>query len=133
MTTAGKSRLKEQAIAALLTGADIAECAAQVWISERTLLRWMQEPEFKKRWSEADKALSQAKAARLRATNDSLLRKGPGAVETLDTVHKDTKAPAGARVMAASEMLKQGRAGYQQEELERRVAELERNFAREGQ
>jgi transposase-like protein len=121
VTTAGKSRLKEAAILALMTGAPIAECAARIEISERTLLRWMQEPWFAKRYSEK-------RAEALRAGTDVLLTANREAAGTLVTLSKDLKTPIGTRIQASVKIIELGRGGVVLEELEERLAALERNL-----
>lgn len=114
-------------IAALLSCRTVKEAAAQCHVCERSILRWLaDDAEFAKQYSAA-------RAALLRATTNRLLMAGDGAAKTLQVVSNDSGAPAGARVMAAARMIELGRSGFTLEELEKRLVELERSFAKEGQ
>lgn len=121
-----KSRLREQAIQALLTTATIAEAAAQTGISERTLMRWMHEPEFRRQYGEARTTL-------LRAATNTLLTQANEAAKTLATVSQNGGAPPGVRVMAASRIIELARGNYQLEELERRLTEVESSLKKENE
>ena len=114
----GKSRKREQAIAALLSTSTVAEAAAQCRLSVRTLQRWLAEPEFAKQFS-------QAKAGLLRDATTQLLRESTGAVTTLAAVSKDADAPTGARVQAAARIIELAATSFKTEELERRLTALE--------
>jgi hypothetical protein len=58
------SRKQEQAVAALFDHATIAQAAATVGVSERTLRRWMQEPDFE----------AEHRAVRRRIVEDAITR-----------------------------------------------------------
>jgi hypothetical protein len=90
-----------------------------VGINVNTLSRWMKEPEFQAAWREARrKAFSQA----IRRLQDF---RGP-AVTTVLKIMLDTNALAGTRLRAAEIVLEQGTKATEMEDLEDRVAKLER-------
>jgi len=117
-------RKQEAAIAALLTHRNQEEAAEAAGISKRTLHRWLQMPAFQAAFREARRAaMSQA--------NARLQQAGSAAVSTLLKVMVDPNAPAAARVRAADCVLARGNEGLQREDLEVRLAALERAAAQE--
>jgi transposase-like protein len=109
----------EQAIAALLSHRSVEEAARAVGISANTLLRWIKEPEFEAAWREARRtAFSQA----IRRLQDFT----GAAVTTVLKIMLDPNAPAGTRLRAAEVVLEQGTKATEMEDLEDRVAKLER-------
>ena len=115
-------RKKEEAIAALLTQRNLEDAAAAVYISAKTLLRWMKEPEFDKEY----------RAARRAAFSQSISRLQQGATAAATTLLKtmiDPDAPASVRVRAAECVLNHGIKAIELEDIEARVSELERATA----
>ena len=66
MTQQGKSRKKEAAIAALLSSPTIADAAAKARISERTVLRWLQDESFATAYRKAQQRLLESAVNSLR-------------------------------------------------------------------
>ncbi|MDB5297928.1 MAG: phage protein [Phycisphaerales bacterium] len=111
-----------RAVEALLREPSLTRAAAAAGVNERTLRRWAATPEFR--------------AAVLRARRDAFgqavgltQRYAPVAVATLVRVMNDPGAGAGAKVTAASVLLRFGRDGVELDDLAARVEELERTAA----
>jgi hypothetical protein len=112
-------RKMEEAVAALLTQRNVEEAAKAVNISTRTLLRWMKEPEFQTAYREARRtAYSQAVA--------KLQQGATAAATTLLKVMLDQGTPAAVRVRAAECVINHSSKAIEIEDVEARVAELER-------
>src|ERR1700757_1313215 len=112
-------RKMEEAIAALLTQRNVEEAAKAVGISTRTLLRWMKVPEFQAAYREARRtAYSQAVA--------KLQQGATAAATTLLKVMLDQGTPASVRVRAAECIMNHSSKAIEIEDVEARVAELER-------
>jgi transposase-like protein len=112
-------RKKEEAIAALLSQRNLEDAARAVGIGTRTLLRWMQVPEFsaayrKARWD----AVSQSTARLQQATG--------AAASTLLKIMVDQNTPASTRVRAAECVMNHAMKAIELEDIEARVSELER-------
>ena len=112
-------RKKEEAIAALLTQRNVEEAARAVKVSAGTLLRWMKEPQFDIEY----------RNARRRAFSQSIARLQQGASAAATTLLKvmiDPASPAATRVRAADSVLHHAAKAIELEDLEARVAGLER-------
>jgi hypothetical protein len=110
---------QERAIVALLNEQTIQKAAESVGISDRTLHRWLAEPEFAERYRRARReAFGQAIAL--------TQRYAPLAVNTLAKVMLDAAAPINAKVQAATAILKFGREGLELDDLSARIEALER-------
>ena len=117
-------RKQEEAIAALLTQRNLDEAAKAVDITARTLLRWMKEPEFGAAFREARRtAFSQAVG--------KLQQGAPAAATALLKIMLDSQTPASVRVRAAECILNQSAKAIELEDIEARVAELERTVCDE--
>jgi transposase-like protein len=115
-------RKMEEAVAALLTQRNIEDAAKQVGISSPTLLSWMKQPEFQTFYREARRtAFSQAIGR---------LQQGATAAATalLRTI-VDPNTPASVRVGAAECVLNHALKAMEVEDVEARVAVLERSAA----
>jgi len=112
-------RKKEDAIAALLTHRNIEEAAAAVETSVKTLLRWMKEPEFEAAYREARRGAFSQSIARMQQASGA-------AVSTLLKIMIDSSAPASTRVRAADSVLDHAAKAIELEDIEARVAALER-------
>ena len=112
-------RKKEDAIAALLSQRNVEEAARVAGVGTRTLLRWMQMPEFKAAYHKARRdAFGQATAR---------LQQGSGAAaSTLLKVMVDASTPPATKVRAADSVLDHAAKAIEIEEIEARVSELER-------
>ena len=112
-------RKQEEAIAALLTARRIEDAARAVGIAPKTLLRWLKLPEFIAAYREARRAAISQSVARLQQSTGA-------AVSTLLKVMIDPNTPASTRIRAADSVLDHAAKGIELEDIEARVAELER-------
>ncbi len=113
-------RKQEDAIVALLAHRTVEEAARAVGISTKTLLRWMKEPEFDAAYRAAKRAAFAQSIARLHHLSSA-------AVSTLGKVMLDAGTPPSTRVRAADSILNHTNKAIETEEIEARLAELERS------
>jgi hypothetical protein len=113
-------RKKEEAIAALLIQRNVEEAARAAGIGTRTLLRWLTLPEFQKAYREARRAAFGQAIARLQQAAGA-------AVSTLLKVMLDPATPASTRVRASDNVLAHSAKSIELEDIEARLAELERS------
>ena len=113
------ARKKEQAIAALLTQRNIEEAAKVTGIAPNTLLKWMKEPELQTAYREARRAAFGQAVARLQQGTSA-------AATTLLKTMIDPATPASVRVRAAEAIFSHAAKAIEIEDIEARVAELER-------
>jgi hypothetical protein len=109
----------QAAIAALLTERNLDEAAKSIGIAPNTLLKWMKVPEFDLSYREARRATFRQSVARLQQASSA-------AVTTLLKVMVDPAAPTSSKVRAASCVLDHCAKSIELEDIEARVAELER-------
>jgi uncharacterized protein (DUF1501 family) len=112
-------RKKEAAIAALLSQRNHEEAAGAADVSKRTLNRWLKMPEFQTAYREARRAAMFQANARLQQASSA-------AVSALFKVMVDPTTPASVRVRAADCILSRGNQGLENEDLDVRLAALER-------
>jgi hypothetical protein len=112
-------RKQEEAIAALLSHRSIEEAAHACKLGPRTLIRWLKLPEFSVAYREARRAAVSQSVARLQQSTGA-------AVSTLLKVMVDPSTPASTRIRAADSVLDHAAKGIELEDIEARVAELER-------
>jgi hypothetical protein len=112
-------RKMEEAIAALLTQPRIEEAARSIDVAPKTLLRWMQVPEFQKAYREARRAAFGQAIARLQQGTSA-------AATTLLKTMIDPGTPASVRVRAAEAIFNHAAKAIEIEDIEARVTELER-------
>ena len=117
-------RKQEEAIAALLSQRNIEEAAKAAGIGGRTLLRWLKDSEFDKAYREARRDAFRQSIARLQHGSSA-------AASTLLKIMLDVNAPASARLRAADIVLAHTSKAIEIEDIEARLAALER--ASEGQ
>jgi transposase-like protein len=110
---------KEQAIAALLSYRSVEEAARAVGISANTLLRWMKEPEFEAVCREARRTVFSQAIGRLQDAAGA-------AATTVLKIMVDPNVPSGTRLRAAEVVLEQAAKAGEMEDIENRVATLER-------
>ncbi len=110
---------KEEAVLALLTQRNIDDAAKSVGIDAKTLTRWMKVPEF-------DAAYREAKKAAFAQTIARLHQMASAAASTLGKVMVDPSSPASTRVRAAESILNHTMKAVELEDIEARIAELER-------
>lgn len=109
---------QESAITALLNEPTVAKAAATAGVGERTLYRWMGEPEF----------ASAYRAARREAFSHAVSltqRYAPVAVQALAKVVTDPASPPSTRVAAAVALLKFSRESLELDDLAARLEALE--------
>jgi hypothetical protein len=119
------SRKMEVAIVALLTCRNTEEAAKSVGVSTKTLLRWQKLPEFERAFREARTATFRQCIARLQQAS------GP-AVTTLLKIIVDPSASLAVKARCAYYILEQTRKAVETEDLDARVAQLERSHAECG-
>lgn len=112
-------RKKEEAIVALLTHRTIEEAAHAVKVSTKTLLRWMKEPEFDAAYRAAKRAAFAQAIARLHHFSSA-------AVSILGKVMMDPATPPSTKVRAADSILDHTAKAIETEDIEARLADLER-------
>ena len=110
---------KEEAIAALLTQRNIEDAARAAGVNVKTLLRWLKLPEFASAYRQARRDTFSQSIARLQQASTA-------AATTLLKVMLDQSAPAACRVRAADTVLSHAMRALEIEDIEARVAELER-------
>jgi hypothetical protein len=114
----GLSAEQDSAIIALVNELSIPKAADSCGVPERTLRRWLNQPEFKAAYREAR-----------RVTMEQALgltqRYAAAAVNVLAKVMTDPATPASSRVSAASNLLKFGRESVELDELVGRIEKLE--------
>jgi|SRR5665213_859244 len=113
------ARKQEEAIAALLTQRSIEEAARACNIGTRTLIRWMKLPEFNAAYREARRQAFGQSIARLQQATSA-------AAATLMKIMVDPNAPHSTRVRAADSIFNHAAKAIEIEDIEGRVAELER-------
>lgn len=115
---------KEQAIAALLSHRNVEEAARATGISANTLLRWTREPDFDTAYRKARRTAFSQSVARLQQASSA-------AVTTLLKIMTDPNAAPSTRVRAAEVVLERATKAIEIEDIDVRVAELERAGALE--
>jgi hypothetical protein len=111
-------RKQEAAIAALLTAGTLAAAAQSSGVSEATLWRWQQQPDFAALYKQAKTALLEAVTAKLR-------KQAGSAVDTLAELAGNTDNPAGARVSASRTIVELALRAHELEDLTERLTALE--------
>jgi hypothetical protein len=112
-------RKKEEAIVALLSQRSVEDAARIANITPRTLYRWMKEPEFDTAYRAAKRAAYGQSIARLHYLSSA-------AVSTLGKVMLDVATPPATKVRAADSILDHTVKAIETQDIEARVAELER-------
>src|SRR5687767_1896743 len=111
-------RKREEAIAALLAQRNAQEAAHAVGVSAKTLLRWMNVPEFQAAYRQARRNAFGQCIARLQQASGA-------AASTLLKIMLDPNAPASARLRAADSILNHAAKAIEMEDIEARVSHLE--------
>ena len=112
-------RKQEDAIAALLTQRNVEEAARAAGIGTRTLLRWLQVPDFQKAYREARRAAFSQSIARLQQGTSA-------AATTLIKLLLDPNTPASVRARVADSIFAHASKAIEIEDIEARVSDLER-------
>jgi hypothetical protein len=109
----------DEAVAALLTHRNQEEAARAVGISVATLLRWQKDPEFQKAYREARRAAFNQSIARLQQGTSA-------AATTLIKLLIEPGTPPAVRARVADSIFNHAAKAIEIEDIEARVAELER-------
>jgi hypothetical protein len=112
-------RKKEEAVAALLAQRNTEDAARTAGVGTKTLLRWLQLPEFQEAYRDARRAAFSQSIARLQQAASA-------AASTLLKIMVDPQAPPSCRIRAADSVLNQAAKAMEIEDIEARVSELER-------
>jgi transposase-like protein len=112
-------RKQEAAILALLSSRTVEDAARVADVTPRTLYRWMKEPVF-------DAAYRQAKRSAFSQSIARLHQMASAAVTILGKVMVDPNTPPATKVRAADSVLNHTVKAIEHEDIEARVAELER-------
>lgn len=115
----GRASRQDRAIATLLEQTSLAKAAVTIGVSDVTLWRWMQKEDFQQRLRAARRQAYSQAVARLQQASAA-------AVATLLRVMTDQTAPAASRVRAADSVLDHATRALELDDIEARVAELER-------
>jgi hypothetical protein len=118
-------RKKEAAIAALLTQRNTEEAARVANVGLRTLYRWQKDPEF-------DAAYRAARRAAFGQTTARLQQGSSAAATILMKLMLDANTPASTRVRAAEIIVIHASKAIEIEDVEARVAELEKATERQN-
>jgi hypothetical protein len=113
------SRKMDRAVLALLSSRNLEEAAQSIGVSPKTLQRWQKLPEFERAFREARRTAFGQQMARLQQASVP-------AVTTLLKILVDPSAPLAVKARCAYYVLDQNRRGVETEEIEARVAALER-------
>lgn len=116
---AGLRTIEQNAILALVAEPDMVTAAKRAGVTRRTLYRWLGKEHFSKAYREA-RRMTFLQAISLTQ------RYLPLAINTIAKIMVDPRAPATARVSAASTVLKFGRDSIELDELANRIETLER-------
>lgn len=114
-----RSRKEDAALVALISEPTLREAANKAGISEATLWRWLQDPEFQEKY----------RTARRQAVSQSItqLQKiSSEAVETLREVMNSKETPPASRVTAARAVLEMSIKAVEVEDLAVRIEALEK-------
>ena len=111
---------QEQSIVALLSNRGVEEAARACNTPTRTLFRWLKEPAFQAAYRTAKKAAFGQAIARLHHLSSA-------AVSTLGKVMLDPATPPATKVRASDSILNHTIKAMETEDIEARLAELERS------
>ena len=119
-----KLKPKQQAgILALLSNRTVEDAARAARVTPRTLYRWLNEPDFEAAYRQARRTALGQCAARLQQASGA-------AASVLLRVMTDAATPAAVKVRSADSVLHHAAKSIAIEDIEARVAELERAVAR---
>ena len=113
---------QEKAIIALLNEPTTKDAAEAAGVSEVTLWRWLQQPEFRASYMEVRRVAVQRAIARTQAITSE-------AVETLREVMNDQSSKGSERIAAAKAILDYALKGIELEDHEMRLQDLEARLA----
>jgi len=111
-------RKQEEAVAALLIQRNVEEAAKSINVATKTLIRWMNLPEFQKAYREARRAAFGQSIARLQQGTSA-------AASTLLKIMLDPNSPASTRLRAAECIMNLAARSMEIEDIGVRVTALE--------
>lgn len=114
----GRKVSRENAILVLVANPNIKEAAAACGISEKTMHRWLHEPEFAAQLAEAQRYVAK-RVTRL------VISRAEKAVGVLDTIMSDVETAPPARVSAAKAILEYAMRAIETEDVLARLEALE--------
>jgi hypothetical protein len=112
------SRKQEQAIVALIAQPTIPAAAGVAGVSDATLWRWLQRPDFLRAYRDARRQVVEQSLGEVQSATSE-------AVRTLRAVMSDDSAPPASRVAAARAVLDTALRAVELMDLETRIADLE--------
>ena len=112
-------RKREEAIIALLTNRNLEDAAKSIGVGTKTLFRWTKTPDFEEAYRKARRDAFSQSVGRLQQASGA-------AVSTLLKVMIDPATPASSRIRAADSVLNHSTKAIEIEDLEVRLALLER-------
>ena len=115
-------RNREVALQKLLNNPNISQVATEIGVNEKTIRRWLQEPEFAAQLTEARRDITQG-LIRL------IIARSQKSIEVLDEVMSNQKASPYARVQAAKTLLDNALKAIETQEILSRIEELEKTNA----
>jgi hypothetical protein len=110
---------KQAAIIALLSSRNIEEAAQVAGVDSRTIYRWLKEPAFDAEYRTAKRTAYGQALARLH-------QMATAAVSTIAKIMVDQGTPASVRLRAADSVLAHVQKGVELQDIEARLAEVER-------
>ena len=117
------SRRQELAIVALLQHPTIGQAAELAGVCEKTLRRWLRQPDFRRQYREARGHLLDAAIGQLQKASGA-------AVAVLLSIAEDVLTPPAVRVSAARAILTTAIAGAEMIDLDERLTAIEEALAR---
>ena len=115
----GEKVSRETAIQALIAHPHVKQAAAVAGVAEKTLHRWLKEPEFNTQLIEAQREVSK------RVTR-AVISRAERAATVLDDIMTDKKISPHTRVMAAKTLLETAFKAIETEDILTRLDELEK-------
>jgi hypothetical protein len=110
---------QEKAIVALLSEGTTKEAAAKAGVTETTLWRWLQLPEFQSRYRAMRRQLVEVAVSELQSNASAAVRR-------LRAIIDDDKAPVSSQVAAARIIIEQSIIGIEKMDLVERMDNLEK-------
>lgn len=114
----GKKVSRESAVAILVAEPNIKSAAAKIGVTEQTLHRWLDEPDFALQLAEAQKSVTKRVVR-------SITLKAEKAITTLDEIMSSPNAPTPSRVSAARCVLEFTVKAIELQEILERLEKLE--------
>lgn len=121
----GRKVSREGVISVLVTEPNVKKAAHACAISERTLHRWLKEPEFIAQLAEAQREITKGVMQRV-------ISRAERATDTLDDIMTDRNAHAQARVTAARTLLEFAFKAVEIADIQVRIESLETSMSDNG-